>query len=413
VADWLRERGVRGGALHCDSRVCSLGDAFVAWPGQATDGRRYVPQALAGGRRGLSGGEPRVRNPTALMTTRASPRCRASRPHRRDCQRLLRQRRAQCSTWWPSRAPTERPPPRGGRHRLLSRLRQTLRCHRHARHGACEPGQTCPPLVPTGLTTPDPVMLQPGLRRFVDLGLSACAHGGLQSIGMVEAAGSTPRVRRGRVHQFHARPPRLPRQHGRLLAEPRPPLRWPDLRPRSGQHRRRLGRGSRRRHSPAGHAGRVDRLAARSPRARLQAQGLHYTDAAWPSRLAEGGAEPWPSTRCSTPLVGELQRQQPAGACWPGLRAGRAAGRRRRPCARAHARARPHAARPRPASRASGSGGGLRAHARCAGKGAAAPAPAGAQRAAPSVVRVRLRWRPRCRQAPADGCIAAGGGRHA
>ena len=47
VADWLRERGVR--ALHCDSRRVGMGDGFVAWPGAATDGRRFVPGALQAG----------------------------------------------------------------------------------------------------------------------------------------------------------------------------------------------------------------------------------------------------------------------------------------------------------------------------------------------------------------------------
>ena len=47
VADWLRER-VRGD-LQCDSRRVHAGDAFVAWPGAATDGRRYVAGALQAG----------------------------------------------------------------------------------------------------------------------------------------------------------------------------------------------------------------------------------------------------------------------------------------------------------------------------------------------------------------------------
>ena len=47
VADWLRERGV--GALHCDSRRVGAGDGFVAWPGAATDGRRFVAGALDAG----------------------------------------------------------------------------------------------------------------------------------------------------------------------------------------------------------------------------------------------------------------------------------------------------------------------------------------------------------------------------
>ncbi|MDE2299284.1 MAG: UDP-N-acetylmuramoyl-L-alanyl-D-glutamate--2,6-diaminopimelate ligase, partial [Burkholderiales bacterium] len=44
---WLAARGVR--ALRTDSRRVGAGDAFIAWPGHAVDGRRFVPQALAAG----------------------------------------------------------------------------------------------------------------------------------------------------------------------------------------------------------------------------------------------------------------------------------------------------------------------------------------------------------------------------
>ena len=37
------------GALRTDSRQVRPGDAFIAWPGYAQDGRRFVAAALAGG----------------------------------------------------------------------------------------------------------------------------------------------------------------------------------------------------------------------------------------------------------------------------------------------------------------------------------------------------------------------------
>jgi UDP-N-acetylmuramoyl-L-alanyl-D-glutamate--2,6-diaminopimelate ligase len=51
AAAWLAARvALHGGAkLRCDSRAVQPGDAFIAWPGQATDGRRFVAQALAAG----------------------------------------------------------------------------------------------------------------------------------------------------------------------------------------------------------------------------------------------------------------------------------------------------------------------------------------------------------------------------
>ena len=47
AARWLSEWVT--GTLRTDSRQVQPGDAFIAWPGHATDGRRFVPQALAAG----------------------------------------------------------------------------------------------------------------------------------------------------------------------------------------------------------------------------------------------------------------------------------------------------------------------------------------------------------------------------
>ena len=44
---WLLLRKIR--ALAADSRRVETGDAFVAWPGHASDGRQYVAAALAAG----------------------------------------------------------------------------------------------------------------------------------------------------------------------------------------------------------------------------------------------------------------------------------------------------------------------------------------------------------------------------
>ena len=38
------------GQLRTDSRQVQPGDAFIAWPGYATDGRQHVAAALADGR---------------------------------------------------------------------------------------------------------------------------------------------------------------------------------------------------------------------------------------------------------------------------------------------------------------------------------------------------------------------------
>ncbi len=47
AATWLQGLGVQ--RMVCDSRAVSAGDAFVAWPGAAHDGRRFVNAALRAG----------------------------------------------------------------------------------------------------------------------------------------------------------------------------------------------------------------------------------------------------------------------------------------------------------------------------------------------------------------------------
>ena len=47
AARWLRSWVT--GTLVTDSRKIKPGDAFIAWPGQAVDGRRFVQSALAAG----------------------------------------------------------------------------------------------------------------------------------------------------------------------------------------------------------------------------------------------------------------------------------------------------------------------------------------------------------------------------
>ena len=47
VVAWLQSQGAR--RLVVDSRQVQPGDAFVAWPGAATDGRQYVQTAMQAG----------------------------------------------------------------------------------------------------------------------------------------------------------------------------------------------------------------------------------------------------------------------------------------------------------------------------------------------------------------------------
>jgi UDP-N-acetylmuramoyl-L-alanyl-D-glutamate--2,6-diaminopimelate ligase len=48
TAQWMKTN-VGAGMLQTDSRRIKSGDAFIAWPGAATDGREYVAAALKAG----------------------------------------------------------------------------------------------------------------------------------------------------------------------------------------------------------------------------------------------------------------------------------------------------------------------------------------------------------------------------
>ena len=176
VAQWLQACGVR--QLHCDSRRLQPGDAFVAWPGAAQDGRRYVPAAFRAGAVACvverDGAEafgldaPRV---LAVQGLKHSVGELAHHFYRAPSTELpllaITGTNGKTSTaWWTAQ--------------LLSALGQP--CGLIGTLGMGQPGHE---LVPTGLTTPDPVMLQAALRGFADQGLRACVQEA-SSIGLEE-----------------------------------------------------------------------------------------------------------------------------------------------------------------------------------------------------------------------------------
>lgn len=183
VLAWLQQRGVR--ALSVDSRSVRAGDAFVAWPGYASDARRYVGQALASGAvaclvdaEGVEAfdfqGDPRV---AAMPALKASLGEIASaffqHPSRRLRMVASTGTNGKTSTaWWTAQA--------------LAALGR--RCGVIGTLGVGEPptaAHTEARLTTTGFTTPDPVALQAALRRFADDGFEACAIEA-SSIGIVE-----------------------------------------------------------------------------------------------------------------------------------------------------------------------------------------------------------------------------------
>lgn len=191
IAEWLRAR-VRG-TLQCDSRQVQAGDGFVAWPGAATDGRRYVPAALAAGAAAVlveaQGVEAfgldddrvlAVPGLKALAGPTASAFC-GDPSAQLDVVAITGTNGKTSTAWWVAQllGAAQRPCAVVG----------TLGIGRPPLAG--EQGHT---LVPTGLTTPDPVLLQMRLRALKDDGVVACALEA-SSIGLVEGRLNALRVR--------------------------------------------------------------------------------------------------------------------------------------------------------------------------------------------------------------------------
>ncbi len=179
---WLTQRGVR--ALATDSRRVAAGDAFIAWPGHAVDGRQFVPHALAAGASAClveaQGADaislPQDERVATLPDLKAATGVLASRfmgvPSESLSVVACTGTNGKTSmAWWTAQA--------------LSALGR--RCGVVGTLGIGEPPSAHHPadIKFNGLTTPDPVTLQTALRGFVDAGFAACALEA-SSIGIVE-----------------------------------------------------------------------------------------------------------------------------------------------------------------------------------------------------------------------------------
>lgn len=180
AAQWLHARVT--GALHTDSRKVAAGDGFIAWPGAAIDGRRFVAGALAQGARAcLIEDEGHARFGFAPSDSIASyPQLKAAcgpiaaayyeHPSRALAVVAITGTNGKTSTaWWAAAA--------------LDKLHD-------AALAPCGIAGTlgigiAPNLEKHGLTTPDPVRLQGALRGFVAAGARACAIEA-SSIGLAE-----------------------------------------------------------------------------------------------------------------------------------------------------------------------------------------------------------------------------------
>lgn len=182
AARWLKEWVT--GTLRTDSRQVRPGDGFIAWPGYATDGRAYVQAALDAGattclveREGAEAFGFKDARVASLPDLKAATGRIAAEYFDRPTERLqviaTTGTNGKTSTaWWTAQANT-----------LLGR-----RCGVVGTLGVGEPPSAARPdarIDFTGLTTPDPVLLQAAFRRFADSGFAACAIEA-SSIGIVE-----------------------------------------------------------------------------------------------------------------------------------------------------------------------------------------------------------------------------------
>jgi UDP-N-acetylmuramyl-tripeptide synthetase len=191
AAQWLRARVT--GELHCDSRKVRAGDGFVAWPGAATDGRKYVPAAISQGAaacivegEGVTAFGFDSEAIASFMQLKAATGPIAAEYYGHPTDRLdviaVTGTNGKTSTaWWLAQALSNAGVPCG----VVGTL-----------------GIGRPPQVDfVGLTTPDPVLLQREFRNFEQAGVKACAIEA-SSVGIVERRLDGTRIRVGIFTNF-------------------------------------------------------------------------------------------------------------------------------------------------------------------------------------------------------------------
>lgn len=187
AADWLRAR-IRG-ELHCDSRRVGAGDGFIAWPGAATDGRKFVPNALQQGAAaclveaagseawGFASDAVAAYEGLKAATGPIGALFYGEPSHALDVLAVTGTNGKTSTAWWLAQALTNLKP-------------QAVPCGLVGTLGIGRP----PHVEHTGLTTPDPVLMQRHFRRFVDEGDRACAIEA-SSIGIEERRLDGTRIR--------------------------------------------------------------------------------------------------------------------------------------------------------------------------------------------------------------------------
>jgi UDP-N-acetylmuramyl-tripeptide synthetase len=190
AAAWLRQHVT--GHLCTDSRAVHPGDGFIAWPGAATDGRAYVSSALSQGAGAClieaQGAEKwleqwsvgDIQNQAqvaAYAGLKADTGWIANAYYEQPSKSLkvlavTGTNGKTSTTWWLAQALNALG---------LAQQNHATRCAVVGTLGVGEP----PHLYATGMTTPDPVLMQAKFRKFVDDGMTYCAIEA-SSIGLAE-----------------------------------------------------------------------------------------------------------------------------------------------------------------------------------------------------------------------------------
>ena len=191
AARWLHQRVA--GTLQCDSRKLAVGDGFVAWPGAAVDGRQFVLDALRAGagaclveQEGVAAfalDDDRIASYAGLKeATSAIAAEFFDHPSRQLSVVAITGTNGKTSTaWWLAQALSVLPDGLA----LPCGMIGTLGVGRPPLGDATTSPHTVAQVIGTGLTTPDPVLLQRSLRSFHEQGLTACAMEA-SSIGIAE-----------------------------------------------------------------------------------------------------------------------------------------------------------------------------------------------------------------------------------
>ncbi len=217
AAQWLHGRVT--GTLQCDSRKVRAGDGFIARPGAATDGRQHVHAALAQGAsaclvecdgvEAFAFDQPHIASYPQLKAA-CGPIAAAyfeAPTERLDVLAVTGTNGKTSTAWWLAQALSNVSLHASGQGRVAAPRGGPRALGRPggAQASADESPYACgligtlgtgrPPQVEfTGLTTPDPVLLQGQFRRFLDQGLKACAIEA-SSVGIAERRLDGTRIR--------------------------------------------------------------------------------------------------------------------------------------------------------------------------------------------------------------------------